>query len=282
MGKPAKKERRPACLLPLAALAAGLLWAGNFTVGLTEVSISSGKLPAAFEGFRIALVTDLHNRVFGPDNDWLVAQLEKAKPDLIALSGDIADEDSSISALSALLPRLSAVAPCVYVTGNHEWRMKNRAEWFSLLEKSGVRYLSNRFARLTRGESEMIIAGVDDPNGPRDQKTPGKLLREVKAAAPDDYLVVLCHRNDQLENLANLGADLVLSGHAHGGVVRLPFLGAVFGTHYEFFPKDTEGVICCGETCMVVSRGLGGSRRLPVRIANRPEIPVITLHCKKT
>lgn len=282
MGKPAKKGRRPACLLPLAALAAGLLWAGNFTVGLTEVSISSGKLPAAFEGFRIALVTDLHNRVFGPDNDWLVAQLEKAKPDLIALSGDIADEDSSISALSALLPRLTAVAPCVYVTGNHEWRMKNRAEWFSLLEKSGVRYLSNRFARLTRGESEMIIAGVDDPNGPRDQKTPGKLLREVKAAAPDDYLVVLCHRNDQLENLANLGADLVLSGHAHGGVVRLPFLGAVFGTHYEFFPEDTEGVICCGETCMVVSRGLGGSRRLPVRIANRPEIPVITLHCKKT
>lgn len=282
MGKPAKKGRRPACLLPLAALAAGLLWAGNFTVGLTEVSVSSGKLPAAFEGFRIALVTDLHNRVFGPDNDWLVAQLEKAKPDLIALSGDIADEDSSISALSALLPRLSAVAPCVYVTGNHEWRMKNRAEWFSLLEKSGVRYLSNRFARLTRGESEMIIAGVDDPNGPRDQKTPGKLLREVKAAAPDDYLVVLCHRNDQLENLANLGADLVLSGHAHGGVVRLPFLGAVFGTHYEFFPEDTEGVICCGETCMVVSRGLGGSRRLPVRIANRPEIPVITLHCKKT
>lgn len=280
MGKPAKKGRRPACLLPLAALAAGLLWAGNFTVGLTEVSISSGKLPAAFEGFRIALVTDLHNRVFGPDNDWLVAQLEKAKPDLIALSGDIADEDSSISALSALLPRLSAVAPCVYVTGNHEWRMKNRAEWFSLLEKSGVRYLSNRFARLTRGESEMIIAGVDDPNGPRDQKTPGKLLREVKAAAPDDYLVVLCHRNDQLENLANLGADLVLSGHAHGGVVRLPFLGAVFGTHYEFFPEDTEGVICCGETCMVVSRGLGGSRRLPVRIANRPEIPVITLHGK--
>lgn len=280
MGKPAKKGRRPACLLPLAALAAGLLWAGNFTVGLTEVSISSGKLPAAFEGFRIALVTDLHNRVFGPDNDWLIAQLEKAKPDLIALSGDIADEDSSISALSALLPRLSAVAPCVYVTGNHEWRMKNRAEWFSLLEKSGVRYLSNRFARLTRGESEMIVAGVDDPNGPRDQKTPGKLLREVKAAAPDDYLVVLCHRNDQLENLANLGADLVLSGHAHGGVVRLPFLGAVFGTHYEFFPEDTEGVICCGETCMVVSRGLGGSRRLPVRIANRPEIPVITLHGK--
>ena len=183
--------------------------------------------------------------------------------------------------LSALLPRLSAVAPCVYVTGNHEWRMKDREVWFSLLEKSGVTYLSNRFARLVRGESEIILAGVDDPNGPRDQKTPGKLLREVRAAAPDAYVVVLCHRNDQLENLANLGADLVLSGHAHGGVVRLPIFGAVFGTHYELFPEDTEGVITRGEACMVVSRGLGGSRRLPVRIANRPEIPIITLHSKE-
>lgn len=281
MDRPAKKNRGVCRFLPLAALAAGLLWAGNFTVGLTQVRICSKKLPAAFEGFRIALVTDLHNRVFGPDNDWLIGQLEKAEPDLIALSGDIADEDSDLEVLSALLPRLTAIAPCVYVTGNHEWRMKNRAEWFSLLEKSGVTYLPNRFARLTRDGSEIILAGVDDPNGPRDQKTPGKLLREVKTAAPDDYIVVLCHRNDQLENLANLGADLVLSGHAHGGVVRLPFFGALFGTHYEFFPEDTQGVISCGEACMVVSRGLGGSRRLPVRIANRPEIPVITLHSEQ-
>ena len=281
MERPAKKNRGVCRLLPLAALAAGLLWAGNFTVGLTELSICSEKLPAAFEGFRIALVTDLHNRVFGPENDWLIGQLENARPDLIALSGDIADEDSDLDVLSALLPRLSAVAPCVYVTGNHEWRMKDREVWFSLLEKSGVTYLSNRFARLVRGESEIILAGVDDPNGPRDQKTPGKLLREVKAAAPDDYIVVLCHRNDQLESLADLGADLVLSGHAHGGVVRLPIFGAVFGTHYELFPEDTEGVITRGEACMVVSRGLGGSRRLPVRIANRPEIPIITLHSKE-
>ena len=281
MERPAKKNRGVCRLLPLAALAAGLLWAGNFTVGLTELSICSEKLPAAFEGFRIALVTDLHNRVFGPDNDWLIGQLENARPDLIALSGDIADEDSDLDVLSALLPRLSAIAPCVYVTGNHEWRMKDREAWFSLLEKSGVTYLSNRFARLVRGESEIILAGVDDTKGPRDQKTPGKLLREVRAAAPDAYVVVLCHRNDQLENLANLGADLVLSGHAHGGVVRLPIFGAVFGTHYELFPEDTEGVITRGEACMVVSRGLGGSRRLPVRIANRPEIPVITLHSKE-
>lgn len=79
-----------------------------------------------------------------------------------------------------------------------------------------------------------------------------------------------------------LGADLVLSGHAHGGVVRLPFLGAVFGTHYEFFPDYTAGLYTMGKTTLAVSRGLGGSRRIPIRIANQPEIPVITLRAEET
>lgn len=264
-------------LLPVAALAAGLLWVGNFTLGVTELSVTSGALPAGFDGFRIALVTDLHGRTFGPDNDWLVEKIQKAAPDLIALAGDIADEMSSLPALQKLLPRLTAIAPCCYVTGNHEWRMENRKAWFAILEESGVVRLQNSFLTLRRGEGEIILAGVDDPNGPADQKTPEQLLQEIHTAAPGAYIVLLCHRNDQLERMAQLGAGLVLSGHAHGGVVRLPLVGAVFGTHYEFFPDYTAGLYTLGKTSLVVSRGLGGSRRIPIRIANRPEVPVITL-----
>lgn len=278
MEKRAKKRGRGRALFPLAALAAGLLWAGNFTVGVTELTVCSERLPASFDGFRIALITDLHGRSFGPGNDWLVEKTRRAKPDLIALAGDIADETSDLPALARLLPRLRQIAPCFYVTGNHEWRMKNRQQWFSLLEKSGVRRLENSFVRLTRGGESIMLAGVDDPNGPYDQKTPEELMQEVNAAAPGSYTVMLCHRNDQLERMAALGAHLVLSGHAHGGVVRLPLVGAVFGTHYEFFPDYTAGVYTLGKTSLVVSRGLGGSRRLPLRIGNRPEIPVITLH----
>lgn len=264
-------------LLPVAALAAGLLWAGNFTLGVTELSVTAQKLPADFDGFRIALVTDLHGRTFGPDNNWLVEKIQKAAPDLIALAGDIADETSSLPALAKLLPRLTAIAPCCYVTGNHEWRMENRKAWFAILEESGVVRLQNSFLTLRRGEGEIILAGVDDPNGPADQKTPEQLLQEIHASAPGTYIVLLCHRNDQLERMAQLGADLVLSGHAHGGVVRLPLVGAVFGTHYEFFPDYTAGLYTRWKTSLVVSRGLGGSRRIPIRIANRPEVPVITL-----
>lgn len=279
MGKNAKKRSRAGALLQVAALAAGLLWAGNFTLSLTELAVSSASVPAAFDGFRIALVTDLHGRTFGLDNDWLVGQLTKARPDLIALAGDIADETSDLQALSGLLPRLTAIAPCYYVTGNHEWRMENRKQWFELLKRSGVTRLENSFVTLSREGGSVILAGVDDPNGPRDQKTPGQLLEEIRETAPQAYTIVLCHRNDQLERFARLGADLVLSGHAHGGVVRLPFLGAVFGTHYEFFPDYTAGLYTMGKTTLAVSRGLGGSRRIPVRIANQPEIPVVTLHC---
>ena len=277
MGKSAKKPHGARWALPLAALTAGVLWAGNFTLGITRLEVPSKKLPKSFDGFRIALVTDLHGRHFGADNDWLVDAVAREAPDLIALAGDIADERSDLQALARLLPRLAAIAPCCYVTGNHEWRMKDRAAWFTLLKTCGIVRLENEFVTLSRGKDTIVLAGVDDPNGPRDQKTPEALLEEIHEQYPDAYTVVLCHRNDQLERMAGLNADLVLSGHAHGGVVRLPIVGAVFGTHYEFFPDYTAGLYTLGKTSLVVSRGLGGSRRVPLRNGNRPEIPLITL-----
>ena len=160
--------------------------------------------------------------------------------------------------------------------------MENRKQWFELLSACGVTRLENSFVMLSREGGSVVLAGVDDPNGPADQKTPGQLLQEIHEAALQAYMIVLCHRNDQLERFARLGADLVLSGHAHGGVVRLPFLGAVFGTHCEFFPDYTAGLYTMGKTTLAVSRGLGGSRRIPIRIANQPEIPVITLRAGET
>ena len=203
MEKNAKKRSRAGVILPVAALAAGLLWAGNFTLSLTEMTVSSVSIPAVFDGFRIALVTDLHGRTFGPDNDWLVGQLTNAHPDLIALA---------------------AIAPCYYVTGNHEWRMENRKQWFELLSACGVTRLENSFVMLSREGGSVVLAGVDDPNGPADQKTPGQLLQEIHEAAPQAYTIVLCHRNDQLERFARLGADLVLSGRRRGPAA-LPWRG---------------------------------------------------------
>ena len=246
------------------------------------MTVSSVSIPAAFDGFRIALVTDLHGRTFGPDNDWLVGQLTNAHPDLIALAGDIADEESNLQVLSRLLPRLAAIAPCYYVTGNHEWRMENRKQWFELLSACGVTRLENSFVMLSREGGSVVLAGVDDPNGPADQKTPGQLLQEIHEAAPQAYTIVLCHRNDQLERFARLGADLVLSGHAHGGVVRLPFLARSSARTMSFFQTTRRGFTRWEKRPLPSAAGLAAAEESPIRIANQPEIPVITLRAGET
>lgn len=135
---------------------------------------------------------------------------------------------------------------------------------------------------LKSGGSRIVLAGVDDPNGPADQKTPEALVAEIRAAEGGDaFILMLAHRNDQLARWAALGVDAVLAGHAHGGIVRLPGIGPVFGTHYEFFPEFTSGLYTQDGTQLLVSRGLGASHRLPLRIGNPPELPVLILRAER-
>ena len=138
--------------------------------------------------------------------------------------------------------------------------------------------LRNDFVYLERGGDVLVLGGVDDPNGPYDQKRPAQLVREIRQQyGKDAYILMLSHRNDELDLWANMGVQTVLCGHGHGGIVRLPFVGAVFGTHLDLFPDYTAGLYQKGQTSMIVSRGLGGSRKLPLRIGNRPEIVTVIL-----
>ena len=141
------------------------------------------------------------------------------------------------------------------------------------------RNLSSNFSKLLeKGQASIVLAGVDDPNGPYDQKRPAQLVREIRQSrGRDAYILMLSHRNDELDLWANMGVQTVLCGHGHGGIVRLPFVGAVFGTHLDLFPDYTAGLYRKGQTSMIVSRGLGGSRKLPLRIGNRPEIVTVIL-----
>ncbi len=188
---------------------------------------------------RIVQISDLHGKRFGKDDARLLRAVRQARPDLIALTGDFADELTELSALEPLLEGLTALAPVFYVTGNHEWVMDGaqRRELFALLDGCGVVRLRNSWRVLKSGGCRIVLAGVDDPNGPADQKTPEALVAEIRAAEGGDaFILMLAHRNDQLARWAALGVDAVLAGHAHGGIVRLPGIGPVFGTHYEFFP----------------------------------------------
>ena len=149
-----------------------------------------------------------------------------------------------------------------------------------LLEETGVTYLSNTFVPLERNGDAITLAGIDDPNGYAGQKSPEEVAGEVKEAAGDGFWLLMAHRNNLFDGeYCRLGADLVLSGHGHGGIWRLPFTDGLLGAGGQLLPGFTNGFYRCTdghEAQVFVTRGLGGIPRL----FNRPQVAVLTLHCE--
>ena len=272
------RRRKTAILLVLAALlAAGFLLWGNCSLQTTETALVSPALPPAFDGLRIVELADLHGRVFGRGSRRLLAAVRRAEPDLICIDGDLFDERTDLAMLPPLLRGLCAIAPVYYVTGNHEWRVPGLRGILAQMRACGVTVLQDDWRVLRRGEDALIVAGTDDPCGPAERKTPAGLIADIRAEAGEAaFLLLLAHRNDQLPQWSALGVQAVLAGHCHGGVVRLPFVGGLFGTDRRLFPAWDAGLYRQGETALYVSRGLGYTN-VHFRLFNRPEVAVIVL-----
>lgn len=272
------RRRKTAVLLVLTALlAAGFLLWGNCSLQTTETALVSPALPPAFDGLRIVELADLHGRVFGRGSRRLLAAVRRAEPDLICIDGDLFDEHTDLAMLPPLLRGLCAIAPVYYVTGNHEWRVPGLRGILAQMRACGVTVLQDDWRVLRRGEDALIVAGTDDPCGPAERKTPAELVADIRAEAGEAaFLLLLAHRNDQLPQWSALGVQAVLAGHCHGGVVRLPFVGGLFGTDRRLFPAWDAGLYRQGETALYVSRGLGYTN-VHFRLFNRPEIAVIVL-----
>ncbi len=272
------RRRKTAALLVLTALlAAGFLLWGNCSLQTTETALVSPALPPAFDGLRIVELADLHGRVFGRGSRRLLAAVRRAEPDLICIDGDLFDEHTDLAMLPPLLRGLCAIAPVYYVTGNHEWRVPGLRGILAQMRACGVTVLQDDWRVLRRGEDALIVAGTDDPCGPAERKTPAELIADIRAEAGEAaFLLLLTHRNDQLPQWSALGVQAVLAGHCHGGVVRLPFVGGLFGTDRRLFPAWDAGLYRQGETVLYVSRGLGYTN-VHFRLFNRPEVAVIVL-----
>ena len=272
------RRRKTAVLLVLTALlAAGFLLWGNCSLQTTETALVSPALPPAFDGLRIVELADLHGRVFGRGSRRLLAAVRRAEPDLICIDGDLFDEHTDLAMLPPLLRGLCAIAPVYYVTGNHEWRVPGLRGILAQMRTCGVTVLQDDWRVLRRGEDALVLAGTDDPCGPAERKTPAELIADIRAEAGEAaFLLLLAHRNDQLPQWSALGVQAVLAGHCHGGVVRLPFVGGLFGTDRRLFPAWDAGLYRQGETALYVSRGLGYTN-VHFRLFNRPEVAVIVL-----
>ena len=277
--RPGRRGLRLLLVLALVLLAGGLFFYDQQNRIQTEtITAASDRLPAGFDGYRIVQISDLHGKEFGDDNHILLEKTAELEPDLIAITGDVIDDPDQMGILEPLARGLAAIAPTFYVTGNHEWAIREAATVKSLMEEYGVTVLSNEYLKLERGGDTIVLAGIDDPNGPYDQKTPEELSGEIHAALGDPYVLLLAHRNEYYQVYGRCGFDLTLCGHVHGGLIRLPFTdGLVDNTRRRFFPTHTAGLYPLdGGGTLMVSRGLGNGG-ISFRLFNRPHLPVIVL-----
>ncbi|MFQ6484189.1 metallophosphoesterase [Brachybacterium epidermidis] len=286
-----------ALLLAIALLAAWLLWDNRRLdvttyrvplLGTAASSAGSGTGPTGL--VRIAQISDLHAADFGTFTDRLLDATRASEPDLIALTGDMIDvRTCDLTGVLDLASKLTAIAPTYFVLGNHEADSPLRKEFLAGLEDAGVTVLRNESEVVTLGGTELIIAGIDDPRVDRADGRTASSARsdaalalhgldagEAGAAVEDLPVILLAHRPEQLEDYARTEADVVLSGHAHGGQVRLPVIGALFAPHQGWLPELTNGVHTRGGTTIVISRGLGNSIA-GVRVNNPRELVVLDL-----
>lgn len=263
------------------------LYYENNIINVTKYEVSCSRLPKEFDDFRVAQISDFHNTVLGDDNDILIEDVKEAAPDIIVLTGDYIDSrKTDLDICESLAERLAAIAPTYYVTGNHESRIPSELnDLMGVFEKYGITVLRNDSRLIERGEDKIRICGIDDPDFIDPEKNSdelsGEILGRIKAVKGDDgiYTILLSHRPEIFDTYCDSGVELVFSGHAHGGQVRLPFIGPLYAPREGFFSKYAEGMHTKENTTMIVSRGLGQSI-MPFRVNNSPELVVATLHCK--
>lgn len=277
-----KKHRGRGCLTALiilaliAAAAAFLIKDSRDDLEISRYEVKSQKLPESFDGFKIVQLSDLHGAEFGENGMGLVEKVKELEPDIIALTGDFVTDEGDLAAVEKLAARLVKLCPVYFISGNHEFGSGLAVKVRNILERAGVKYLSNEYLTISRGEDGILLGGVEDPLAYADMLSPDELAQKMNDAAPDAFKILLGHRNYWMTEYPELPVDLIFCGHAHGGLIRIPGVGGLIGTDRRLFPDFDAGEYNNGRYTLIVSRGLGNSVSIP-RVFNRPEIVCVEL-----
>lgn len=238
----------------------------------TYYTYKAEQLGADLEGYRIVQISDLHNVKFGKNNQKLVDRIRECEPDMIVLTGDLVDSNhTNVDRAVQFVDEIVKICPVYYVTGNHEYWL-DTSEYENLMDgvaSAGVIILDDQVVEISRGDAKFRLVGLDD-------KSLADGTLEALLSDEKELTVVLAHEPQYLARYAGTGVDLVLSGHAHGGQFRLPFVGGIVALDQGFLPEYTAGEYYMNGTEMIVSRGLGNSV-IPVRLFNYPEIVCVDL-----
>ena len=259
----------------------------------TYYTYKAEHLDAEFDGYRIVQISDLHNAKFGKNNQKLVDRIRECEPDMIVLTGDLVDSNhTNVDRAVQFVDEIVKICPVYYVTGNHEYWLEASEydELMSGLTGAGAVILDDQVVEISRGDAKFRLVGLDDrslSDGTlealfsdesigHDQAGQKEETADNENSEKKEFTVVLAHEPQYLARYASAGVDLVLSGHAHGGQFRLPFVGGIVAPDQGFLPEYTAGEYYMDGTEMIVSRGLGNSV-IPVRLFNYPQIVCVEL-----
>ncbi len=293
------KKTKKALITGAVILAALIVFihSSNNRIQVCRYHLQTENLPESFQGFKIVHIGDLHGKEFGINNHKLALIIEKQKPDIILATGDMINSGGDGGgAFIGLLRELNGICPIYCSLGNHEQILYNRDQsggrkildlfWEQIREAGGT-LLDNQQVDLYLGGGSITIYGFTSAlyhyTGRDSARWEGADLKvdfiEEKLGSPeqDRFTILLAHNPKYFAEYAAWGADVIFSGHVHGGVIRLPFLGGLFSPDITLFPEYHAGMYSLGEVKMHVTRGLGNSV-IPVRFLNRPEVAVIELN----
>ena len=253
------------------------------SLSLSHYTVTPRDLPEELDGLRIVQLSDLHNMHFGKKQVRLLEKVKALSPDLIVLTGDLADKrrtrDERFLPAKELAEGLVKIAPVYAIMGNHETEKERIDSMTAVLTACGVTVLHNTAVPVLFGGYAFMLLGAADiaeswalfPDDPeKGDEAHAKALQTLCTQA-EGFSILLSHRPHLISMYKACGVSLIFSGHAHGGQVRLPFIGGLFAPEQGIFPKYTAGVHNLGNAHLVISRGLGNSR-FPFRVFNRPEI----------
>lgn len=272
-----KKKRSIVIMICLLILVTVIILGFDTRLVVTNYIYENNKIPDSFNGYRIVQISDFHCEEFGRKEEKLIAAVKECKPDMIVFTGDLIDGNHKIDNAYYLLNGLAGIAPMYAIEGNHE--SDNSHTYLQLLELfrvNNIEYLGNEYIKISKGNDSIHLFGLTEQYYNQYKKMYDvSEIRALVKLAKNEFNILLYHYANEFDFISMFEFDLVLAGHVHGGIIRLPFVGGLLANDMTFFPKYDSGIYYKNNTTMFVSRGLGDAD-IP-RFNNRPEVVCIEL-----
>ena len=258
----------------------------NHAITTEYYTVTKKGLPEAFKDCTIVMLSDVHQQEFGAGNHRLLERIKKEHPSFIVIAGDLLVKGEEVKAekMLTLLEELVKICPVYYAPGNHEEKLEREVEepfkeFLEAVNKTGVTYLANSSAYIAKDNEIIKISGLHLQKKYFAKfyervEFEEKIMVELLGEKEDIYEILIAHNPNYFPIYATWGANLVFSGHVHGGVVVLPWIGGVISTTFELFPKYDFGKFTEKDSTMILSRGLG-VHTIKLRLFNKPEISVV-------